>query len=97
MAKNVKERNALRDAYTAKVEQMFAEHEDVLRVASNRIAFPVVDAAGGEWFVTITVAIPTGERNGDVYDGYGEAEAYKLKCANKAFAKAEREKNKKGK
>lgn len=95
MAKNVKERNALRDAYIAKIEQMFGSTEDVLRVASNRIAFPVVDASGGEWFVTVTVAIPTGERGGEPYDGYGEAESYRLKVADKvAKANTKKEKGK---
>lgn len=99
MAKsNRKEMEVLRSLYVAKVREIFNElGEEVLSVASNRIAFPAVGADGGEYFVTITVAIPTGERNGEPYDGYAEAEGYALKVAEKAEIAKEKAKKKKGK
>lgn len=99
MAKsNRKEMEVLRSLYVAKVREMFNElGEEVLSVASNRIAFPAVGADGGEYFVTITVAIPTGERNGEPYDGYAEAEGYALKVKEKAEIAKEKAKKKKGK
>ncbi len=99
MAKsNRKEMEILRASYVAKVCEMFNElGEEVLPVASNRIAFPAVGADGGEYFVTVTVAIPTGERNGEPYDGYAEAEGYKLKLAEKAEIAKEKAKKKKEK
>lgn len=99
MAKsNRKEMEVLRSLYVAKVREIFNElGEEVLSVASNRIAFPAVGADGGEYFVTITVAIPTGERNGEPYDGYAEAEGYALKVKEKAEIAKEKAKKKKGK
>lgn len=99
MAKsNRKEMEVLRSLYVEKVREIFNElGEEVLSVASNRIAFPAVGADGGEYFVTVTVAIPTGERNGEPYDGYAEAEGYKLKLAEKAEIAKEKAKKKKGK
>ena len=99
MAKsNRKEMEVLRASYVAKVCEMFNElGEEVLPVASNRIAFPAVGANGGEYFVTITVTIPTGERNGEPYDGYAERDGYKLKLAEKAEIAKEKAKKKKEK
>ena len=34
--------------------------------------------------MVITVKVPTGSRDGDPYDGYGEAESYALNCKQKA-------------
>jgi hypothetical protein len=58
--------------------------EEVLRVKSNEIAIPCVDADGEDNFVVITVKVPTGSRDGDPYDGYGEAESYAMACKQKA-------------
>ena len=51
---------------------------------SNEIALPCVDAEGNDSYVVITVKVPTGSRDGDPYDGYGEAESYALACKQKA-------------
>lgn len=67
--------------------------EEVLRVKSNEIAIPVVDRDGEDNYVVITIKVPTGSRDGDPYDGYGEAESYELSCKQKAEkAKADAEK-----
>jgi hypothetical protein len=67
--------------------------EEVLRVKSNEIAIPVVDRDGEDNYVVITIKVPTGSRDGDPYDGYGEAESYAMNVAAKAEkAKADAEK-----
>ena len=77
--------NELRTAYLERIIELFRVNgEDVLRTGSNEIAFPCVDKEGNDEFVVITVKVPTGERNGDPYDGYGEAEAYAMKVKEKA-------------
>ena len=92
-------RRALREQvkalYLAKVrEGLESCDEEVLLVGSNKLAIPVVDAEGNEDFITITISIPTGSRDDNCpYDGYGEAESYKLKCeanARKAEEKAKK-------
>lgn len=62
--------------------------EEVLTTGSNKLAIPTLDEDGNEKFLELTFKIPTGERNGDPYDGYEEAEAYKDHLADNA-AKAE--------
>ena len=67
--------------------------EEVLRVKSNEIAIPCVDRDGEDNYVVITIKVPTGSRDGDPYDGYGEAESYALSVQQKAEkAKVEAEK-----
>ena len=66
--------------------------EEVLRVGSNELAFPVVDAEGNDKFVTITFKVPSGSRDGDPYDGYAMAEEYALKVAKRQAATEERAK-----
>lgn len=62
--------------------------EEVLRVGTGEIAIPVVDSEGEDNYVVFTVKIPSGSRDGEAYDGYGEAESYKMKCKDKAEKKA---------
>ncbi len=62
----------------------FLKDEEVMRTGTNEIALPCVDAEGNEKFVTITIKVPTGSRDGDPYDGYSMAETYKLKLEEKA-------------
>lgn len=82
--------DALRLDYTTKLmEALAALGEDVLRVGSNEIAIPVVDAEGEDNFVTFTVKVPTGSRDGDAYDGYSMAQDYAMKLEEKK-AKAEK-------
>ena len=59
--------------------------EEVLRVGSNEIALPVVDAEGEERWLVLTFKVPTGTRQGEAYDGYEMAEDYKMKLENKAI------------
>lgn len=78
-------RDNLRTAYLERIMELFRVNgEEVLRTGSNEFAFPCLDADGNDEFVVVTVKVPTGERGGDPYDGYGEAEAYAMKVAEKA-------------
>jgi len=82
--------DALRLMYTNNLmEALSAFGEEVLRVGSNEIAIPVVDAEGEDSFVTFTVKVPTGSRDGDAYDGYSMAQDYAMRQEEKK-AKAEK-------
>lgn len=74
----------LRSQWVDILSKFLNEHdEDVQRTKSNELAIPVVDEEGLEQWVVFTVKVPTGSRDGDAYDGYGEAEAYSMHTAEK--------------
>lgn len=76
---------ALRAQYIDIITNLLAgSGEEVLRVKSNEIAIPCVDRDGEDNYVVITIKVPTGSRDGDPYDGYGEAESYAMNVAAKA-------------
>lgn len=88
------EREILKEEYLKKLIETLAETEEVLRVKSNEIAFPVVGCEGNEDFIVITVKVPTGADKGMTpYDGYAMAEEYSMKLKEKEEkAKANAEK-----
>lgn len=89
------ERELLKDKYLAKVIEVFSVDEEVLRVKSNEIAFPVVGEEGNEDFIVITVKIPTGANKGtEPYDGYAMAEEYEMKLKEKKEKEREKEEKK---
>ena len=65
-------------------ECLEANGEEVLRTNSNEFALPCTDTEGNDEFIVITFKVPTGSRDGEAYDGYGEAESYTMKVAEKA-------------
>ena len=72
--------------------------EEVLRTKSNEIAIPCLDEDGNDEWCVITFKVPTGSRDdGEAYDGYGMADEYTAKEADKAekAAKAKAEKERK--
>lgn len=72
--------------------------EEVLRVKSNEIAIPCLDEDGNDEWCVITFKVPTGSRDdGEAYDGYGMAEEYTAKEAEKAVKAAEAEAKKQAK
>jgi hypothetical protein len=76
---------ALRAQYVELITKLLGEGgEEVLRVKSNEIAIPCVDRDGEDNYVVITIKVPNGSRDGDPYDGYGEAESYAMNVAAKA-------------
>lgn len=89
MAKSQKALNdEIKVNYFKKVWDFLSElGEDVIKVKSNEIAFPVVDSEGGEKSVVIVIKVPTGANKGtEPYDPYAMGEEYELK------EKAKREK-----
>jgi hypothetical protein len=85
----------IRAKYMEAVSKLLAENgEEVLRTNSNEIAIPCLDEEGNEEFLVLVFKVPTGSRNGDVYDGYSMAEDYAMKVRGKA-EKAEKDKAKK--
>lgn len=71
--------------------------EDAQLTASNTLMFPTVDEDGNDKFVTLTVKVPKGSRDGDAYDGYAEAEDYAKHLKEQAEKKAEAEAKKSAK
>lgn len=100
MAKSQKALNdEIKANYFEKVWDFLSElGEDVIKVKSNEIAFPVVDSEGGEKSVVIVIKVPTGANKGtEPYDPYEMGEEYRLKEKAKAekaekVAKAKAEK-----
>ena len=81
---------------TKKDENGEDDGEEILRVSSNVIAFPVVDENGEDEFIEITVKVPLGTKD-EAYDGYARQEEYLMKvkekeekAKEKAKAKAEK-------
>ena len=66
-----------------------ANGEEVLLVKSGTYSIPWVKD-DDEGFINITFSIPKGERGGDGYDGYAEAENYKFDVAEKKRKAEER-------
>jgi hypothetical protein len=75
---------ALRAKYVALITELLTNAGDeVLRTKSNEIAIPCVDKDGEDNWIVVSVKVPTGSRDGDPYDGYGEAESYAMSVAQK--------------
>ena len=94
------ERELIRKEYLELIAEFLkGKGEDVLRVKSNEIAFPVVGCEDNEDFLVITFKVPTGANKGtEPYDGYAMAEDYELHLkakAEKAKANAEKKAKKK--
>ena len=91
-------REQVKAIYVEKLIDFFKESEDVLRVGSNEIAFPITDSEGNEDFIVLTCRIPIGANKGtEPYDGYAMAEEYRLKLKEKADKKAKADEAKKKK
>ena len=100
MAKvNRKETEIIRNDYLKEIFDYFNSdyiNEEIFQIASNKLCIPVVGEEGGEYFLTITLAVPTGERNGEPFDGYAEKESWELKVKDKAIREKEKKEKKKG-
>ena len=87
--------NMRRDEILAQLAQFLTnEGEEILRVSGNAIAFPTVDAEGNEIFAKLTLSIPRGDRSGEAYDAYCEAQQYQEHLEDVAANKARKEKEK---
>lgn len=98
MAKvNRKETEKIRNLYLNEITKFYNDmNVEIFQIASNKLCIPVVGDKGGEYFLTITLAVPTGERNGEPFDGYGEKESWELKVKDKAIREKEKKEKKKG-
>lgn len=87
----------LRNSYLEVIKKLLANNgEEVLVTGSNEIAIPCVDSEQNDKFVQIIVKVPTGSRDGDLYDGYSMAEDYEIHLKEKK-EKAEKAKELKAK
>jgi hypothetical protein len=86
MAKSKKQlHEALRKKYMEAVKAFLeANGDEVLTTNSNEFALPCVDEEGNDEFIVLTFKVPTGSRDGEAYDGYGEADSFAMKTAEKA-------------
>lgn len=93
----INEKAIVRNTAIAKVAELLdAAEQEVLVVDSNALAIPTT-YDGKETAVKIVISVPNGERGGNGWDCYFEAEQYKIeqaekerKAAEKAKAKAEK-------
>ena len=78
-------KNEVRALYKEKLMLALGD-EDLQDVGSNVFAFPIVDSAGIERWIKVTVVVPAGSREDKTgYDGYAEAQDYKFKLEQKAI------------
>ena len=88
-------RAEVKENYIGKIWELLKDSEELLRVGSNEIAFPIVDSEGNEDFIVLKVTIPIGASKGtEPYDGYAMAEDYAIKVKSKAETKAKKDKAK---
>lgn len=78
--------NALRTSEFDKLVALLTENGyEVLQTKGAQFASPVVDLNGGERFIRITLEVPKGDREGNAYDGYAEAQVFAAEQAEKAI------------
>ena len=62
-----------------------ANFDDCMQIKSNILTYPVWDDDGNEYFITATISVKVGSRDdNEAFDGYAEAESFKMKTAEKA-------------
>lgn len=82
---DAKMRANLRDNYLSELITYFQQKgDDPRRIKNNAIMLPVTDEMNNERYLTITIAVPTGGRDGMGFDGYEAAENYDIEAAEKA-------------
>lgn len=81
MASNQKQiTDSLRAEWTEKfMAYVYAHDTDVCQTAAGTFMFPVVDAAGEDRWIKVSVIIPKDANEEDGTDGYSLAHEYKLK------------------
>lgn len=68
--------------------------EDVQQTKTGTVMFPTIDELGNECFITLTVQVPKGSRDGEAYDGYSEAENFRMETEQKRIDREAKEKAK---
>lgn len=71
-----------------------ANFDDCMQIKSNILTYPVCDEDGNEHFITATISVKVGSRDdNEPFDGYAEAESFKMIIAeNEEKAKEAAEK-----
>ena len=84
--------DGLRNRSLQRIIDFFAnEGEDVQQTKTGTVMFPAIDELGNECFLTVTVQVPKGSRDGEAYDGYAEATNYQLETKQKQKEKLAKE------
>lgn len=96
MSKAMVENQVRNYIFSIVIAALEAHGEEVLQVAPGEYTIPVVDSEGEEKFANIKISIPRGKRvegSYEPYDGYAEAEIFRIDAEEKAaIAKAKAEK-----
>lgn len=81
MATNQKQiTDSLRAEWTEKfMAYVYAHDTDVCQTAAGTFMFPVVDAAGEDRWIKVSIIIPKDANEADGTDGYNLAQEYNLK------------------
>lgn len=58
--------------------------DEPLQIKKNEVAFPIVFENGDEAFMKIAISIPTGSRDGDIFDAYSLKEEFLINEKRKA-------------
>ena len=82
--------NALRSLEFAKLKLLAGAGYDILQTKNTQFACPVVDEEGNTRFIRVTLEVPKGDRDGNPYDGYAEAEIFAREQAEKEAKALER-------
>ena len=78
------------------IKKALSEHfdTDVMAVSASDVVIPVLDAESNEKWAKINISVPRGTRNGHggyiPYDGYAQAEAYKIDKDNNTHERSEK-------
>mgnify|MGYP000094871594 CR=1 FL=1 len=85
-----------RKYWMERLQNLLTEAGEVcLEYKGNGLCVPAVDENGNEYYLALTVAIPTGGRDGEKFDGYAVAQDYKLHKEEVAFTTQQRAEQKK--
>lgn len=85
----------VRDSFiNSLMEWLRDDGQDVQKTKNNEIAFPFVNELGADEWLRITVAIPTGGRDGEQFDGYELAKELIIANAEKERVAKEKEEKK---
>lgn len=77
--------NALRTSEFDRLTKLLAENGyAILPTKGAQFASPVVDSVGDKRFIRVTLEVPKGDRDGNVYDGVAESEIFLAEQAEKA-------------
>lgn len=74
-----------------------SEGDEAIQIKKNEVAFPIVFNNGDEAFMKLAVSIPSGGRDGDIFDAYSLREEFEINEKKKAEMAKRKEEDKKKK